>query len=105
MDLEEKAKPLTAFTMGALGFWECERMPFGLINAPVTFQRLMESCLGELHLSWCIIYLDDIIVFSWTPEEHLVRLQAVFNKLKTASLKLKPLKCELFRKQINFCGM
>ena len=48
-------------------------------------QRLIESCLGELHLSWCIIYLDDIIVFSWTPEEHLV-----FNKLKAAGLKLKP---------------
>ena len=74
VELEEEAKPLTAFTMGPLGFWECERMPFGLTNAPATFQRLMESCLGELHLSCCIIYLDDIIVFSWTPEEHLVRL-------------------------------
>ena len=79
-------------------------MPFGLTNAPATFQRLMESCLGELHLSWCIIYLDDIIVFSWTPEEHLVRLQAVFDKLKAAGLKLKPSKCELFRKQINYLG-
>ena len=62
--LEEEAKPLTAFTRGTLGFWECERMPFGLTNAPATCQRLMESCLGELHLSWCIIYLDDIMVFS-----------------------------------------
>ena len=79
-------------------------MPFGLTNAPATFQRLMESCLGELHLSWCIIYLDDIIVFSQTPEEHLIRLQAVFNKLKAAGLKLKPSKCELFRKQINYFG-
>ena len=49
-------------------------MTFGLTNAPATFQRLMESCLGVLNLSWCIIYLDDIIVFSQTPEEHLVRL-------------------------------
>ena len=47
VELEEEAKPLTAFTMGPLGFWECERMPFGLTNAPATFQRLMESCLGE----------------------------------------------------------
>ena len=84
MELEEKAKLLTAFSMGPLGFWECERMPFGLTNAPATIQRVMESCLGELHLSWCIIYLDDIIVFSHTSEEHLVRLKVVFNKLKAA---------------------
>ena len=64
VELEEEAKPLTAFTMCPPGFWECERMPFGLTNASTTFQRLMESCLGELHLTWCIIYLDDIIVFS-----------------------------------------
>ena len=48
MELEEEAKPLTAFTMGPLGFWEYERMPFVLTNAPATLQRLMESCLGEL---------------------------------------------------------
>ena len=66
-------------------------MPFGLTNAPATFQRLMESCLGELHLSWCIIYLDDIVL-SQTPEKNLVRLQAVFDKLKAAGLKLKPSK-------------
>ena len=68
VELEEEAKPLTTFTMDPLGFWECECMPFGLTNVPATFQRLMESYLVELHLNWCIIYLDDIIVFSWTPE-------------------------------------
>ena len=77
-------------------------MPFGLINAPATSQRLMESCLGELHLTWCIIYLDNIIVFSQTQEEHLFRLKAVFNKLKAAGLELKPSKCDLFRKQITW---
>ena len=49
-------------------------MPFGLTNAPATFQRLMESCLDDLHLNWCIIYLDDIMVFSETPGEHVKRL-------------------------------
>ena len=79
-------------------------MPFGLTNAPATFQRLMEFCLGELHLNWCIIYLDDIIVFSRTPEEHLHRLKAVISKSRTAGLKLKPTKCDLFRQQINYLG-
>ena len=53
-------------------------MPFGLTNAPVTFQRLMEICLGDLHLNWCIIYLDNVVIFSRTPEEHLECLDAVF---------------------------
>ena len=104
VELEEEAKPLTAFTMGPLGFWECECMPFGLTNAPTTFQRLMESCLGELHPSWCIIYLDDIIVFSQTPEEHLYRLKVVFIKLRAARLKVKLSKCDLFKQQINYLG-
>ena len=104
VELEEEAKPLTAFTMGPLGFWECEHMPFGLTNAMATFQRLMESCLDELHLNWCIIYEDDIIVFSRTPEEHLHRLKAVFSKLRAAGLKLKPTKCNLFKQQISYLG-
>ena len=79
-------------------------MPFGLTNAPATFQQLMQSCLGNLHLQNCIIYLDDIIVFSKTLEEHLVRLRAVFEKLKKAELKLKPLKCKLFKQGLTYLG-
>ena len=97
--MEEESKLLTAFTMGPWGFFECERMPFGLTNAPATFQRLMESCLGDLHLNWCIIYLDDIIVFSETPQEHIKRLHGVFAKLASAGLKLKPNNCEFFKKR------
>ena len=99
VELEEKAKPLTTFTMGPLGFWECECMSFGLTNAPATFQRLMESCLDEVHLNCCIIYLDDIIVFSQTPEEHVHRL-----RLKAAGLKSKPSKCDFFKKEIKYLG-
>ena len=77
---------------------------FGLTDAPATFQRLMESCLGELQLNWYIIYLDDIIVFSRTPEKHLHRLKAIISKLRVASLKLKPMKCDLFWQQINYLG-
>ena len=104
VEMEEESKPLTAFTVGPLGFFECERMPFGLTNAPATFQRLMESCLGDLHLNWCIIYLDDIIVFSETPREHIKRLCGVFQKLASAGLKLKPSKCEFFKKKITYLG-
>ena len=68
------------------------------------FKGLMESCLGELHLNWCIIYLDDIIVFSRTPEEHIHRLRAVFEKLKAAGLKLKPSTCDFFKKEIKYLG-
>ena len=104
VELTEEAKALTAFTVGPLGFYECDKMPFGLTNAPATFQRLMESCLGDLHLTQCIIYLDDIIIFSKTPEEHLTRLRKVFQKIKDAGLKLKPSKCEFFRTKIKYLG-
>ena len=69
--MEEALKQYTAFTVGNLGFFKCNHMPFGLCNAPVTFQWLMQNCLGELNLIYCLIYLDDLIVFSWTMEEHL----------------------------------
>ena len=52
-----------------LGFYQCECMPFGLTNTPDTFQRLMESCLGDMDLKWVIIYLDDIIIFLKTPRD------------------------------------
>ena len=80
VEMTEDSKPLTAFTVGPLGFYKCVQMPFCLTNALATFQQLMETCLGELHLKWCIIYLDDIIVFSKTPEEHIERLRRVHLK-------------------------
>ena len=102
MELTEASRPLTAFTVGPLGFYECVQMPFGLTNALATFQCLMKSCLGEMHLKWCIIYLDDIIVFSKTPEEHIERLRGVFEKLLAAGLTLKPSKCEFFKSKITY---
>ena len=65
---------------------------------------LMENCLGDLHLNWCIIYLDDIIIYSKTPKEHLERLEAVFEKISKAGLKLKPSKCEFFKPEITYLG-
>ena len=104
VELDEKSIPYTAFTVGPLEFYECVRMPFGLTNAPATFQRLMETCLGDPHLQWCIIYLDDVIVFAKSLEEHLDHLEAVFEKLAKAGLKLKPTKCEFFQNHISYLG-
>ena len=70
--------PRVAFTLGNLGFYEFTRMPFRLCNIPVTFQCLMQNTLGELNLTYCIIYLDDVIIFGWMEEEHLKCLCVVF---------------------------
>ena len=104
VEMEEDSKALTGFTVGPLGLYECQCMPFGLTNAPATFQQLMQSCLGNLHLHYCITYLDDVIVFSNTPEEHVVRLRVVFKKFKQAGLKLKPSKCEFLRQKLTYLG-
>ena len=104
VEMAEECKAYTAFTCGPLGFYECDTMPFGATNAPATFQRLMHDCLGELNMNWCIVYLDDIIIFSDTKEEHLKRLEAVFQKLCAAGLKLKPSKCFFFKEEIEYLG-
>ena len=100
--MDEESKQYTAFTLGSMGLYECESMPFGLCNAQPTFQRLMQNCLGELNLTYCLIYLDDVIVFSEMPEEHLQRMCVVFDHLQEHSLKLKPSKCDVFKSKINY---
>lgn len=96
--------PKTAFRVGTGGLYEYLRMPFGLCNSPGTFQRLMEACLGEVNFDILLIYLDDILVFSPTIEEHLKRLDFVFGRLKEHGLKMKPSKCHFFQKEANFLG-
>ena len=81
-----------------MGLFECNRMPFGLQNAPATFQRLMQTCLEDQNYSTVLLYLDDIIVFSSTFEEHIQRLEKVFTCLRQHGLKLKPSKCHLLKK-------
>ena len=100
--MAEESKQYTAFTLGSMGLYEHESMPFRLGNTPPTFQRLMQDCLGELNLTYCLIYLDDMIVFSDTPDEHLWRMRVVFDCLCEHSLKLKPSKCEVFKSEINY---
>ena len=86
--MEEASKQYMTFTVGNLGFSKCNCMPFGLCNAPETFQRLMQNCLGELNLIYCLIYLDDSIMFLQTAEEYLHRLCIVFDQLREYNLKL-----------------
>ena len=66
-----ESQQYTAFTVGNLGFYKFTCMPFRVCNAPATFQCLMQNTLGELNLTYCIIYLDDVIVFGHSEEKHL----------------------------------
>ncbi|XP_043984521.1 uncharacterized protein LOC122838162 [Gambusia affinis] len=89
IEMAEEDKAKTAFVT-PLGFWEWNRMPQGITNAPSTFQRLMERCMGDLHLKEVLVFLDDIIIFSATLEEHEERLLRVLSRLKQFGLKLSP---------------
>ena len=100
--MDKVSRQYTTFTVGNLGFFECDCMPFGLCNAPATLQRLMQNCLGKLNLIYCFIYLDDIIMFSQTAEEHLHRLHIMFDQFREYNLKLKLSKCSLFKEEINY---
>ena len=82
--MDEESKQYTAFTLGSMGLYEC--VCTGLCNTPPTFQRLMQNCLDELNLTYCLIYLDDVIVFSDTPKEHLRRMHVVFDHLREHDL-------------------
>ena len=79
-------------------------MPFGLCNAPATFQRLMESVLAGLARSSCTVYLDDILVIGKSFGEHLQNLRSVFARLREAGLRLKPKKCRLAKQQVEYLG-
>ena len=101
--LAKGAREKAAFATRS-GLWEWQVLPFGLTSAPSTFERLMERVLRGLHWRTLLIYLDDIIVFSKDLDSHLSRLEEVFTRLKAAGLKLKPSKCTLFAKQVNYLG-
>ena len=101
--LEEKSKEVTAFTTSK-GHWEFNVLPFGLTNAPATFQRLMDLVLTGLHWSECLVYLDDIIIFGRTFDEHLSRLRTVLERLNQAGLTLKPSKCQWARNEVKYLG-
>ncbi|KAG1946284.1 interleukin-1 receptor accessory protein-like 1-A [Pimephales promelas] len=103
IEVDEVDKPKTAFVC-PLGFWEFNRMPQGVTNAPSTFQRLMEKCMGDMNLKEVVVFLDDLIVFSRTLEDHEARLTKVLNRLKEYGLKLSPEKCKFFQSSVRYLG-
>ena len=102
IEMAPESQQYMAFTVGNLRFYKFTCMPFGLCNAPVTFQHLMQNMLGELNLRYCVIYLDDVIIFSHTEEEHLECLCVVFKRFWEFNLKLKPSKCLFFQSEIIY---
>ena len=103
LELDESSKARTAF-ISKYGLYEYNTLPFGLCGAPNTFQRCMEIILRPLQWDFILIYLDDIIILGSNFEEHLSRLQEVLCRISGAGLKLKAVKCELFRNKVLFLG-
>jgi len=103
VELDETSIPKTAFSTDD-GHYEFLRMPFGLKNAPPTFQRLMNNVLRGLQNEICLIYVDDILVYSSSLEEHITRLREVFKRLRKSNLKLQLDKIEFLRKEMGFLG-
>ena len=107
VDVEEEHKAYTAFTLGPLGFWEHNKLPFVFVNSPATYQRVKEECLGSYNMEICIGYLDDLIIFSSSYKEHLERLDLVFRRLEEPGIKLSPEKMFLFGEECQVfrsCG-
>ena len=96
-------KEKTAFSTHN-GHYAFKTMPFGLANSPATFQRLMDLVLSGLHWTHCLVYLDDIIVFGSSVEEHLQRLDIVLERITSAGLTLKPSKCQWLKTSVTFLG-
>ena len=102
--LSEEAKDKTSFYEAGGGLWHFKVMPFGLCNAPATFERLMERVLGQLQWQIGLCYFDNILIHSPTVAKHLENLEKVFQRLREAHLKLKPKKCHFFQRQVSFLG-
>ncbi|KAL4085061.1 hypothetical protein QTP88_027899 [Uroleucon formosanum] len=103
ISLDKESRVKTAFSSD-IGHWQYTKLPMDLKNSPPTFQRLMNNVLCNLIGLKCLVYLDDIIVFSTDLSEHDKRIREVFSRLRTHNLKLKPIKCEFLRKEVIYLG-
>ena len=103
IELDEKSKEKTAFIVGN-GLYEFNRMPFGLCNAPATFQRLMNHALRSVIGKKALVYLDDVIIYSKTQDEHMKDINEVLELIRKAGLRIQLKKCHFFRDSVNYLG-
>lgn len=101
--MEPKDAPKTAFST-PYGHYQFKRMPFGLKNAPATFQRLMDNVLSGLQGNELFVYMDDIVIYARSLQEHSVKFDRLMSRLRAANLKLQPDKCEFLRKEVAYLG-
>ena len=101
--MDEESKDKTAFTCFA-GLYRFESMPFGMVNAPAIFSELMNEVLRGILHKFAVVYLDDILLYSKTFEEHIEHIEAVFSRLRNAGLKLKMSKCDFLKREVNYLG-
>ena len=102
-EIHPNSRHLTAFCCHE-GLFELRHLPFGLKNSPSSFARLMQVVLRGLLWKICLVFVDDVIIFSKDFSEHVPNLETVFERLRKANLKLKPRKCEFGKRKVRFLG-
>ena len=102
VEMDEASKALTALTIDLLGFYKCNYIPFGLMNVPATLQRLMEMCLGDLQLNWCLIYLDDIIKLFEKTKRTPSPVEASLPEAQGSRTEIKPSKCKFLKNSLMY---
>lgn len=95
--------PKTAFST-PYGHYQFKRMPFGLKNAPATFQRLMDNVLSGLQGNELFVYMDDIVIYAHSLQEHEIKFKRLMKRLEAANLKLQPDKCEFLHHEVGYLG-
>ena len=103
IEMADDSKEKTAFITHN-GLYEFNALPFGLCNSPATFQRVMTHVLRGLEWDICLVYIDDLIIFSRTFDDHLLHLEQVFKRLREANLRLKPSKCHFVKSEVEYLG-